>query len=138
MSKVKVVPIQISNRIISQFVRPILGLLNHLDAISTMKLTELIRVADHKVNGATFGSWRALLQEYLHVTQVNTGKRRRFAFGEGQGEAEFPGIELGGSSHIADRQSRMMLFALDDRRSERTHVFIIYLSVPAGNTFKRD
>ena len=110
MSKVEIIPAQISDRIVSQLVWPVLWRLNHVDAVSAMKLVEFIGVADNKVHRTPSGRGRALLQKHLKVTKVQTCSCRRVALGESEPEAELSGLELGGGD-IADRRGRVVLFA---------------------------
>jgi hypothetical protein len=86
-----------------------------------MKPVELVGVANHEIHRTPFGTGRAQLEEYLHVTQIYARHRRRFTPGEGQIETELIGVEVDGSKKIADEQGRVMLLAVDLRGGWGAH-----------------
>src|SRR5438445_12448871 len=121
MSKAEIVPVQIPDRVLAQPVGLGLRCLHDFDPVGAVELVELVGIADDEIHGAPLGSWRALVQEYLHMTQVHASKRRWVALGEGQDEAELFRVEVGGGKDVADRQGRVVLFAVDLRGGDRGH-----------------
>jgi len=113
MSEHEVVPVQIPDCIVAQSPGPVPRRLDDFDAVGALELVQFVGVAHDEIHRAPFGIGRALLQEYLHATQIHTRHRRRVAPGEGLFEAELFRVELGGCEDVADRQAGVMLLAVN-------------------------
>src|SRR3954464_781610 len=73
------VPVQIVHAVVAQSIFPIRRRNDDVDAVGALKFVQLVGVADGEVHRAPGRAGVALLEEHLDVTELDTGKARRFA-----------------------------------------------------------
>src|SRR6476646_6752429 len=115
MAKCQPIPMQILDCIITQSIVPVPRRLLDFNAISAVELIKLVSIANDEINRTPFGTGCSELQKYLYLTQLHTCNRRRITPGEAQSESQFAYVEVGGATHIGDRQGGMVLFTVDIR-----------------------